>query len=340
MREQGDLSGLQKAAVLLITLGASTAAEVFKHLNDQEIEILTSEIVRIRHVDPDIRDRVLAEFEEIAARVVGESGGGDFATQVLEQALGQEKASKLIAKAKKPLRARPFQSLWDASPEQIAGLLKDESPQIIALVMSNLPPEKAAGIFPLIDDEKKKEVAMRICSLSSVDADAIAEIEDTVNAKLTSSEGEVQVISGPSALAEILNNTERATEEFVLEAIRAVDESLGEQIRSKMFLYEDILRLNDRAVQLVLREVDQEDLRLAMKGSSEEIQSLIFRNMSERAAESLKEDLELLEKVRQADIDAAQQRIAATMRRMLAEGQIAIEDGSSEAEAEEVQAVG
>ncbi|MCL6628749.1 MAG: flagellar motor switch protein FliG [Armatimonadetes bacterium] len=338
MREQIELSGLQKAAVLLMTLGASTSAEVFKHLDDQQIEMLTSEIVRIRYVDAEIRDMVLAEFAELTANGSLEPGGRGFAAQVLEQALGQEKASKLISKAEKPLRARPFQSLWDASPEQIARLLKEESPQIIALVISNLPPEKAAEILPLMDDMIKKDVAMRICSLGSVDADAIAEIEEAINARLTSSEGEVQSISGPAALAEILNNTERSTEELVLESIKAKDALLCEQIRGMMFLYEDITRLDDRAIQLVLREVDQEDLRLAVKGSSDEIQSLIFRNMSERAAESLKEDLELLERARQSDIDAAQQRIASTMRRMLADGQIALAE--SQVETEEVQAVG
>lgn len=338
MREQIELSGLQKAAVLLMTLGASTSAEVFKHLGEQEIEMLTSEIVRIRYVDAEIRDMVLAEFAELTANGTPEPGGRDFAAQVLEQALGQEKANKLISKAEKPLRARPFQSLWDASSEQIARLLKEESPRIIALVISNLPPEKAAEVLPLMDDVTKKEVAMRICSLGSVDADAITEIEEAINARLTSSEGEVQSISGPAALAEILNSTERSTEELVLESIKAKDASLCEQIRSMMFLYEDITRLDDRAIQLVLREVDQEDLRLAVKGSPDEIQSLIFRNMSERAAESLKEDLELLERARQSDIDAAQQRIASTMRRMLADGQIALAE--SQVATEEVQTVG
>lgn len=338
MREQMELSGLQKAAVLLMTLGASTSAEVFKHLDEQEIEMLTSEIVRIRYVDAQIRDMVLAEFAQLTASGSLEPPGRDFAAQVLEQALGQEKANKLISKAEKPLRARPFRSLWDASSEQIAKLLREESPQVIALVISNLPPQKAAEVLPLLDDMVKKEVAMRICLLGCVDADAIAEVEEAINARLTSSEGEVQSISGPAALAEILNNTERSTEELVLESIKARDALLSEQIRSMMFLYEDITRLDDRAIQLVLREVDQEDLRLAVKGSPEEIQSLIFRNMSERAAESLKEDLELLERARQSDIDAAQQRIASTMRRMLADGQIALAE--NQVETEEVQAVG
>ncbi|MDI6826904.1 MAG: flagellar motor switch protein FliG [Armatimonadota bacterium] len=337
MVTQDSLSGLQKASVLLMSLGASASAEILKHLSEQEIEMLTSAIVQTERVDPEIRDMVLEEFQrELAAAETSVAGGKDFAAQVLEQALGQEKASKLISHAGSQTSRNTLQSIWDMEPEKLAKIIGNEHPQIISLLLVNLPPNTAARLLSELEGEMQAEVATRICSMNEADPDVIAEIEAALLPEESSTAvEEVELSAGPPALVEILNNVDRVTERAVLDAMNARDEATWQQVRKMMFLFEDIIKLSDRSVQLVLREIDQDDLRLAVKGCSDEIKEVIFRNMSERAVESLKEDLELMERVKQKDIDEAQQRIASVARRLLASGEIALEEEESEAPKEE-----
>jgi len=326
-----DFNGVKKASVLLMSLGASASAEIFKHLDEQDIETLTSEIVRIRQVDDETRNAIISEFEQAVTSEGPSAGGKDFAVQVLEQALGQEKAGELINRvAAAPVKTRVFQSLWDMDPDSAAGLLSGEHPQIIALVLANLPSEKAAEIISRLEQDQQVEVAFRICGMESVDPSVIAHIEEGIRARLVRAEVQAQVSAGPDALVEILNNADRSTERLVLDALNTREPEVGQRVRKLMFVFEDIVKLTDRSVQLVLREIDQEDLRYSLKGCDETVSELIFKNMSERAAETVKEDLELLEKPKTADVEAAQQRIAAVIRNLIRSGDAAIAEVEDE----------
>jgi flagellar motor switch protein FliG len=334
--EFASLSGVEKASVLLMTLGTATSAEALKCLTEQEIELLAPEMVRTRNVDPQLQKAIVAEFEQMCAVASASSGGGrDFTAQVLEQALGQERANQLIQQSSNTGAARPFQCLWDADAAQISRILADEQPQLVALVLANIAPDKAAAVMALLDDETQVEVAMRIASSEEMGADVISEIEEVIKANLSTTSKEVKVPVGPDALVEILGRADRSTERLVLEALNTREPEMGAEVRRRMFLFEDIVRLPDRAVQLLLREVDQDPLRLALKGADEAIQELVFRNMSERAVESLKEDIELLQNVRTKDIEAAQQQIGVAVRRLLTSGEIVLSEDEEEGQSVE-----
>lgn len=328
-----DLNGLEKACILLVSMGTGVAAEVFKHLTEPEIEQLSAAIIKMQNVDPKIVDAVIKEFEAIAAEPGGAGGGKSFAAQVLEQAMGQEKANELMDRAATPGRGRPFGSLWDLNAGQLAKILKDEHPQVSALVITFLPPGRAAMVLGEFPEELQGEVALRICTMQEADPDVLSAIEETLQAKLTSvssSSMQTSASDGPKTLVDILNNADRSMERNILGALQNEDPEVGEQVRDMIFTFEDLPKLEDRAVQLVLREVEQEDLRLALKGADEEIQSLIFKNMSERAAEMLKEDLELVGNAKTKDIEAAQQKLVAVVRRLLAAGEASMKEAGEE----------
>ena len=342
VRDLKELNGIKKASVLLMSLGASASAEIFKYLDEQAIETLTSEIVRIRQVDPETRDAIISELQQAVVSEAPSAGGRDFAAQVLEQALGQERAGLVMQKAAIPEKTKPFQSLWDMKPTEAAGLLAGEHPQIISLVLANLPSEKAAAIISRLEQDLQVEVAFRICAMDNVDPSVITYIEEALKSRLRRTEDTIEVAAGPDALVEILNNADRSTERLVLDALNTREPEVGQQVRKLMFVFEDILRLTDRSVQLVLREIDQEDLRYSLKACDEAVSELIFKNMSERAAETLKEDLELLEKPKMVDVEAAQQRIASVVRRLIASGDATIAetedpDGSGQPQEQEVE---
>ena len=342
VRDLKELNGIKKASVLLMSLGASASAEIFKYLDEQAIETLTSEIVRIRQVDPETRDAIISELQQAVVSEAPSAGGRDFAAQVLEQALGQERAGLVMQKAAIPEKTKPFQSLWDMKPTEAAGLLAGEHPQIISLVLANLPSEKAAAIISRLEQDLQVEVAFRICAMDNVDPSVITYIEEALRSRLRRTDTTVEVAAGPDALVEILNNADRSTERLVLDALNTREPEVGQQVRKLMFVFEDILKLTDRSVQLVLREIDQEDLRYSLKACDEAVSELIFKNMSERAAETLKEDLELLEKPKMVDVEAAQQRIASVVRRLIASGDATIAetedpDGSGQPQEQEVE---
>lgn len=332
MREPKELSGVEKASVLLMAMGATTSAQVLKHLSESEIERLSAEIIRLRQVEPAIVEGVVADFERACASVKrsGISGGRDFVEQVLEQVVGAEKAGELLQKAGRPSATHRFEFLWEADADVISQMLKEEQPQIVALVLVSLPREKAAAVLSQFDEGVRTRIALNICSMEDVDPEVVAAIEDALHVKLAASSAQVVASAGPKTLVEILNNAGRATERVVLEALQKDEPSFGEQVRGMMFIFEDLPRLDDRTIQSVLREIDQEDLRLALKGADDTIKELIFKNMSERAAETLKEDLELAGAVKVKDIEAAQHRVVSVVRRLLASGEIALVDSEEE----------
>lgn len=328
LRDISKLTGLEKAGILLVSLGTSVCAEIFKHLTESEIEVLSNQIIRMSSVDPEIVSAVIAEFETQALDDTSSSlaGGRNFAAQVLGQIMDQEKAGEVLNRAAsipEPGR-KMFEGLSQKDPDTIFRLLRGEHPQIIALVLTFLSPELAANVMSKLDAETQSDVAYRICVTGEVDLEVLALIEDSLQSQSSSPVAQQQVTmsAGPDKLVEILNNAERATERNVLDTLQGHDPSVGEQVRGMLVVFEDIVRLENRSVQLLLREVDQEDLRLALSGAGEDIKSLIFRNMSERAVEMLKEDLELLGAAKPKDVEAAQQKMVRVVRRLLASGDI------------------
>lgn len=326
------LSGLEKASVLLMALGTSASTQVLKHLNEIEIEKLSSEIVKMHQMEPGLVQAVLDEFERMAASVASEAAGKEFASKVLEQVVGPEKAKDMVKKAARGGGStHRFEFLWESETRQIVRMIKQEEPQIIALVLVNLPRDKAAEVLSELDENLKVQVAQIICSLGEVDPDVLVAIEEALEVRLSTMGAETSSIAaGPKALVEILNNAEQSTERLVLDSLNKSDPSIGEQVRSLMFIFEDILKLEDRSIQLVMREIDQEDLRAALKGADDKVKELVFKNMSERAAETLKEDLELAGNVKVKDIESAQQRIVFVIRRLLKSGEIALVEQQQE----------
>lgn len=331
IKDPSQLTGLEKASIVLIALGTGAAADVFKHLNESEIERLSGQIMKLRDIDSSVMDAVVTEFEQICmASKNGALGGKDFAAQVLEQAMGQEKANELLDKAGTASFGRPFESLWQAEASQIATVLAKEHPQIIALVLTYLPSEKAALVLSELDESVQAEVAHCICTLEETDPYVLSAIEEALNTKLLTAGSNTASAGGPKTLVDILNNATRSTERLVLDSLASQDPVVGEQVRKMMFVFEDLPTLDDRTVQVVLREIDQEDLRLALKGAGDEIKELVFRNMSERAADMLKEDLELLTNVKPADMEAGQQKIVCVVRRLIVSGEAIIKNPDEE----------
>ncbi len=338
MRDINTLTGLEKASILLISMGTSVAAEVFKHLGEMEIEKLSAQIMKLRDVDQATTDAVMAEFEQVCGNMEQSmSGGKDFAAEVLQQVVGGDKAAELLERASGPSYGRPFESLWELDSGRISRVLIEEHPQIIALVLTNLPADKSASVLAELPMETQAEVAHRICLTDGIDSEVIRAVEEALQEKLALASTQTASAGGPKALVEILNNATRTTERNVLESLASQDPEVGEQVRKMMFVFEDLSTLDDRTIQVILREIDQEDLRLAVKSADDTIRNLMFKNMSERAAEMLKEDLELLTNARPEDMEAAQQRIVLIVRRLLANGEAALRSDSSDEAREPVE---
>ena len=327
--DSSKLNGLEKASVLLMALGTSASAQVFKHLSEPEIEKLSSEIVKMRKVDPEITSAVLAEFESMSA-----DARFDSVAPIKGLAVEQYARPDVVeldgvpTKQTRTGRKRPFESVSQADAGRIAEMLSDEQPQTIALVLTGLPKDKAAEVLARFDEPTQVRIAVCICDMGEVSPEVLAAVEEVLHTKLQSEAS--QTPSGIRTLVDMLNNADSATGHSILDVLRKDDPSFAEQVRASMFIFEDLTRLSDSGVQALLREVDYDDLQLALKGSEEEIKDLIFRSMSERAGEALKEALEFTGPVKVKHIEAAQHRIAATARRLLAGGDISLSDVQEE----------
>ena len=332
-----ELNGIEKGAILLMTLGASASAEIFKLLTEEEIEALASAMVQIHHVDPSLAEAVLTEFQQSNTQPAGVSGGMELLTEALGQALGPEKAGQVIQNAGSSKETASFQGFRDADPGQVAALLGGEHPQVIAMVLRSIPVQHAAAVFSRLDEGIQVDIATRITNTEIVDPGVLSEIEQAMKMSLTSEVAAQESSTGTDALADILSSAQRSTEQRVIEAINSANPDLGSEVHGKMFLFEDIVRLSDRSVQRLLRELDHEVLRMAIKQAGDEIKELVFRNMSERAAESMKEDLELLDNPRASEMEEAQQTAAEVCRRLLASGEIALAEPTEETQTETPQ---
>ncbi|HOB08024.1 MAG TPA: flagellar motor switch protein FliG [Limnochordia bacterium] len=329
---KGKLTGKEKAAILLISLGPEASAQVFKHLSDEEIEELTLQIASLRKIEPEIRERVLNEFDGMMqAQEYIEQGGISYAREVLEAALGKERARVIMERLTATLQVRPFDFARKTEPTQILNFIQNEHPQTIALVLAYLKPEQASLILSALPPERQVDVAKRLATLDRTTPEVLEDIESTLEQRLSAYEvHDYTVAGGIDAAVEILNHVDRATEKTIMEALEEDDPELAEEIRKRMFVFEDIVNLDDRAIQLIIREVESRDLALALKIASEEVSDRIYRNMSKRAASLLKEDIDYMGPVRLRDIEEAQSRIVAVVRRLEEAGDLVISRGGED----------
>ncbi len=326
------ISGVQKAAILLISLGPERSAGIFKHLKEEEIEELTLEIANTRSVTPQIKEEIINEFYEIclAQQYIAE-GGISYAKELLEKALGSEKAMSVISKLTASLQVKPFEFVRKTEPSQLLNFIQDEHPQTIALILSYLSAGQAAQVLSALAPEKQADVARRIAVMDRTSPEIIREVEKVLEAKLSNLVNQdYAIIGGVDAVVDILNSVDRGTEKHIMESLEIEEPELADEIRKKMFVFEDILLLDDRAIQRVLRDVANDDLTLALKGGNEQVQTAIFNNMSKRLAVMIKEDMEFMGPVRMKDVEEAQQKIVNIIRKLEDAGEIIVSRGGGD----------
>ena len=332
MAKSENINGVQKAAILLIALGPDKSANVFKRLKEDEIEQLTLEIANTRSVSPAIKDSILDEFYEVclAQQYIAE-GGITYAKDLLEKALGAERAKDVIGKLTASLQVRPFEFVRKTDASQLLNFIQDEHPQTIALILSYLSPGQASAIISALAPEKQTDVAKRIAQMDRTSPDVIKEVEKVLEQKLSSLVNQdYTIVGGVDSIVDILNTVDRGTEKHIMESLEIEDPELADEIRKKMFVFEDILSLDDRSVQRVLREVDNNELAVALKGSNEEVQNLIFNNLSKRLATMIKEDMDFMGPVRLKDVEEAQQKIVNIIRKLEDSAEIIISRGGGD----------
>jgi flagellar motor switch protein FliG len=324
--KKSQLTGRQKAAIFLVSLGSDVSSEIFKHLREDEIEQLTFEIARLDKVEPDDKDRVLQEFQEMMmAQEFISQGGIDYARDILERALGTQKAIDIVNRLTSSLQVRPFDFIRRTDPSHLLNFIQGEHPQTIALILAYLDPQKSAQILAELPHNVQADVARRIAEMKRTSPDVLREVERVLERKLSTlaSEDFTQA-GGIDTVLEILNNVDRGTEKIIIEALEEEDPELAEEIKKRMFVFEDIVLLDDRSIQKVLREVDSQELAKALKGVDSEVQEKIFRNMSKRAASLLSEDMDFMGPIRLRDVEESQQKIVNIIRKLEDAGEIVV----------------
>ena len=301
-------------------------------MSKDEIEELTLEIANTRSVSPQTKEDVLNEFYQIclAQQYIAEGGIG-YAKELLEKALGGEKAQEVIAKLTASLQVRPFEFVRKTDPSQVLNFIQDEHPQTIAMILSYLSFGQAAMILGALTPEKQADVAKRIAMMDRTSPDVIKEVESVLERKLSSLiNQDYTIVGGVDAIVGILNTVDRGTEKHIMESLEIEEPELADEIRKKMFVFEDILLLDDRAIQRVLRDVDNNDLAVALKGANEEVQGVIFKNLSKRLAAMIREDMEFMGPVRMKDVEEAQQKIVSIIRKLEDAAEIVISRGGGD----------
>ena len=327
-----EMNGVQKAAILLIALGPEKSAQIFKHLKEEEIEELTLEIANTRSISPALKEEVIEEFYQVclAQQYIAEGGIG-YAKELLEKALGDDRAQDVITKLTASLQVRPFEFIRKTEPSQVLNFIQEEHPQTIAMILSYLSAGQASLIIGALPPEKQADVARRIALMDRTSPEVIKEVERVLERKLSSLINQDYTIAGGvDAVVNILNTVDRGTEKRIMESLEIEEPELAEEIRKKMFVFEDILLLDDRAIQRVLRDVDNSDLGVALKGANDEVQSAIFKNLSSRLAAMIKEDMEFMGPVRMKDVEEAQQKIVGIIRKLEDSAEIVISRGGGD----------
>ncbi|GIO21965.1 flagellar motor switch protein FliG [Oceanobacillus sp. J11TS1] len=332
MARKGSLTGKQKAAILLISLGPDVSAQVYKYLSEEEIEKLSLEISSVKKVDSALKDEVLDQFHQIVvAQDYISQGGIGYAKTVLEKAFGKQEASSIINRLTSSLQVRPFDFARKADPQQVLNYIQGEHPQTIALILSYLDAEQSGQILSALPKNVQADVARRIAVMDSTSPEIITQIEQVLEKNISASTAEDYTQTGGiQTVVEVLNGVDRSTERTILEALESQDPELAEEIKKRMFVFEDIVTLDNRAIQRVIREVDNEDLRLSLKVASNAVKDTVFQNMSERMASTFKEEIEYMGPVRLKDVEEAQTRIVNVIRGLEDKGEIVIARGGGD----------
>jgi flagellar motor switch protein FliG len=331
--EAKDLTGVRKAAVLLVQMGRDEAAKVLSHLKDAEVEELTAEIVRLGAVETVLADEVLAEFHSLAlAQRYVSQGGMDVARDLLRSSLGFDRANEIVDRLSTVFMDIPFGFLAKADPRQVLSFLQDEHPQTIALVLAHISAAQASQILSGLAADLQADVAHRIAMMDRTSPDIIRLVEATLERKISSvlQPSDLSSVGGLEPLVEIINRADRATERLILEGLAGRNPELAEEIRSKMFMFEDITALDDRSVQLVLRQVESSDLATALKGVRDEVRTKVMKNLSERAAENLADEIEMLGPIRLRTVEESQAKVIQAIRTLEESGQIVIRRGDED----------
>ena len=334
IKDVEDLNGVRKAAVLMVALKQEIAAKILKHLDRDRVEEITREIAAIDAIAPDVREAVIREFYNlIMARQYMDAGGMSWARTLLQKTLPPEEARQVISLIEHQVHEQPFSFLQKTEKENLVMFLQEEHPQTIALVLSHLPSGMATQILSALPTERQIEVVQRVANMDQTSPEVIKEVERGLEKRLAGLVSErFERVGGVEAVAEMLNMAGRATEKAILEGLEENDPQLVEQIRRLMFVFEDIIRVNDKGIQSVLKEVENDELALALKTASEELREKIFKNMSERAGQLIKEEMEFMGPVRVSDVEGAQQKIVDIVRRLEDAGEVIIAGRGGEKE--------
>ena len=324
-----ELTGKEKAAILLISLGPDVSSDIFKHLDDEEVEKLTLEIANQNKIDPETKKKIQEEFLQLQkANDYINSGGINYAKKILEKSFGKDKTRNIINRLTATLQVRPFDSIRKSDPAQLLNFIQGEHPQTIALILAYINPNQASQVLSSLAPDIQSEVAKRIAVMDRTSPEIIKEVESVLEKKLSSvAANEYASAGGVQSIVDVLNQVDRGTEKNILDKLEEDDPELVEEIKKRMFVFEDIVLLSDRAVQLVLRQVETHDLALALKTASDEVENIITGNMSQRAAEMLEEDMEFMGPVRIREVEDAQQRIVNVIRELEESGEIVIARG-------------
>jgi flagellar motor switch protein FliG len=334
-RGKGELTGRKKAAVLCVSIGQDEAASIFKFLNDEVIEQLTVEMARTPRVAPEVVGDVMEEvLETAAAHGYMQEGGMRYAREVLERAVGVVRAQEILSRLAVVIESSPFEFLRGSSPEQIVAFLRNEHPQTIALVLAHLPSnELAARVLEQMPPNYQTDIATRIALMTQTSPDVVKEIAAVMEGKLENViRHEYQEAGGVGSLAQILNSSDRATEQNILKYLTESDPELADEVRSRLFVFEDIVGLDDRSIQMVLKEVDAKELPLALRGASSDVTDKILTNMSQRGAEMLREEMEYMPPQRKRVVEEAQSKVVAAVRKLEDSGALILTRGISDSE--------
>jgi len=326
MSRKQEFTGKQKAAIFMLAVGPEVSSEIMKRLSEAEVDTITYEIARLEKITSEDKEAVLQEFQELMmAQEFITRGGLDSARSILEKALGTQKAIDILNRLTSSLQVRPFDFVRRQDPAHLLNFIQNEHPQTMALILSYLDPNKAALILASLPHQIQADVARRIAKMDRTSPEVLREVERVLERKLsTLSNEDYTSAGGVDAIVEVLNNVDRGTEKSIIEALEEEDPELAEEIKKKMFVFEDIVLLDDKAIQKTLRELDNQDLAKSLKAVDTEVQEKIFRNMSKRAAALLREDMEFMGPIRLKDVEEAQQKIVNIIRKLEEEGEIIV----------------
>ena len=329
-----NLTGRKKAAILIISIGIEAASQIFKNLKDKDVEKLSIEVANMKDIPATVMEAVIEEFYQmVMAQEYISQGGIEYAKQLLEKALGPRKAHEIVSKVESAIHVSGFKLLKEVDPNQLLNFIQHEHPQTIALILANLDSAQTAAIVADLAPEVQSEVAYRIATMGKISPDLLSDIEGIIESQVETVFGqELSTAGGAKAVAEILNLAGRSTEKTILGDLEKRNPELATEIKNLMFVFEDVVLLDDRSIQRVLREVDTKELSLALKVATEEVKDSIFRNMSERASGLIKEELEFMGPVRLKDVEESQMKIVEVIRQLEEEGEIVISGRGGEEE--------